>query len=399
MFNRPTSRTIVAACAFAVLLAPPAGAGGRYAAMVVDANTGAALHAEAPDERRHPASLAKMMTLYLVFEAIERGRIGYGTRIPVSPAAAAAPPSRLGLEPGSEIALVDAIKALITKSANDVAIAVAEYIAGSEEAFARLMTTRAHQLGMTATQFRNASGLHHPEQVTTARDMLRLALRLQDDFPAHYRLFSLRTFSYGGREYRNHNLLLGTFPGTDGIKTGYIAPSGFNLVASVRRGKRHVIGVVFGGRNAKSRDAAMSALLTRALRQASPVFTRKREPVLIALPRPARRSAPALPAVASAVPSPPRLEPARPDIRSPAGLYEVQVGAFNTTAEAERALSLARNALAPLLEAYPARTIPYEMGDRRLYRARFGGFSEEVAAAACLKLRRQRIDCFVSRAE
>jgi len=398
MFNRPTSRTIVAAFALAVLLASPTAAGGRYAAMVVDANTGAALHVEAADEPRHPASLAKMMTLYLVFEAIERGRIGYGTRIPVSPAAAAAPPSRLGVEPGSEVALIDAIKALITKSANDMAIAVAEYFAGSEEAFAQLMTTRAHQLGMTATQFRNASGLHHPEQVTTARDMLRLALRLQDDFPAHYRLFSLRSFSYNGRDYRNHNLLLGTFPGTDGIKTGYIAPSGFNLVASVRRGKRHVIGVMFGGRSAKSRDAAMRSLLTRALRQASPVLTRQRAPVLIALPSPARRSAPALPALA-APPSPPTVEPAHPDVRSPAGLFEVQVGAFNSTAEAERALSLARNALAPLLKAHPARTIPYEVGDRRLYRARFSGFSEEVATAACLELRRRRIDCFVSRAE
>ena len=164
--------------------------------------------------------------------------------------AVAAAPSKLDLEEGAEIALIDAIKVLITKSANDVAIAIAEHMAGSEAKFAQLMTRKARELGMSATTFRNASGLPDDEQVTTARDMLTLALHLEDDFPTHYGLFATRSFTYGGETFLNHNSLLFHFPGTNGLKTGYTHASGFNLVASVRRGRKHVIGVVFGGASA-----------------------------------------------------------------------------------------------------------------------------------------------------
>jgi D-alanyl-D-alanine carboxypeptidase len=398
MLKFPARRTILAAAALVSLSAQTGAAAGRHAALVIDANSGEALHASAADELRHPASLAKIMTLYLVFEAIERGRLGYATRISVSAAAAAAPPTRLGLAPGSDIALIDAVKALITKSANDMAVAIAEHIAGSEQQFAQAMTERARQLGMAGTVFRNASGLHDPDQVTTARDMLKLALALQDEFPAHYRLFALRSFSYGGRTMRNHNLLLGTFPGTDGIKTGYIGMSGYNLVASVRRGGRHVIGAVFGGRSAKSRDATMRALLTRALRQASPVKTRRVQPVLVVQPHPVRPAAMPAPRQAQTITAAPPAAPA-PARPIAAGGFEVQIGAFNSTAEAEQALSQARGAAGGLLETYPERTIPIEKDNRRLYRARFSGFSADVAAATCLALRQQRIACFVSRAE
>jgi D-alanyl-D-alanine carboxypeptidase len=417
MLKSRMTRTIPAVVVLAVLLASSgARASVQHAAMVVDANTGTALYADAADELCHPASLAKIMTLYLVFEAIERGRLSYATRIRVSPEAAAAPPTKLGLDPGSDIALVDAVKALITRSANDMAVAIAEHISGSEMRFAQLMTEKAQRLGMTRTVFKNASGLHDPDQVTTARDMLRLALRLQDDFPRHYRLFALRSFSYGGVTLRNHNLLLGTFPGTDGIKTGYTRMSGFNLVASVRFGGRHVIGAVFGGRSASSRDATMRLILTRALRQASLVETRKQQPILIAQPQPARRPPAAVPAGSGAVSSTldrqamnldrgaPAVQhvqagAAQPIAHSVGGGFEVQVGAFASAAEAERALVFARDAADGLLDAHAARTIPVEKDSRQLYRARFSGFDAAKAASACLELRRRQIDCFVLKAE
>lgn len=268
----------------------------KSAVLVVDANTGRTLHASAADEPRYPASLTKMMTLYMVFELIERGRLAYNTPIRVSAHAAAAAPSKIDLKEGEEIALIDAIRVLITKSANDVAIAVAEHIGGSEANFARLMTQKAHQIGMRSTTFRNASGLPDPAQVTTARDMATLALRLQDEFPQHYVLFGTRTFAYKGESYRNHNTLLFHYQGTDGIKTGYTRASGFNLVSSVKRGNKHVIGVVFGGASASLRDNAMRTYLNMGLVRASPVRTRRPAPVLMArAPRPAVRQVAALP--------------------------------------------------------------------------------------------------------
>lgn len=257
-----------------------AAAAGRYASLVVDANTGRVLHAQAADEPRYPASLTKMMTLYIVFELLEQHRLEPHTRIRISETAANTPPSRLGLDAGSEITVGDAIRALITKSANDIAVALAEHIAGSEAKFARIMTQKARALGMSATVFKNPHGLPDPDQVTTARDMVTLALHLYDDFPRYYPLFSIRAFHYGGKSFRNHNTLLGSFEGVDGIKTGYTAASGFNIVTSVRRDGKHVVGVVFGGSSAASRNVLMRALLRRSIAEASTVKTRK--PVLVA---------------------------------------------------------------------------------------------------------------------
>jgi D-alanyl-D-alanine carboxypeptidase len=271
--------------------AAPVFANDKAAALVIDANTGRVLHDQSGSAPRYPASLTKMMTLYLAFETVESGRISFSTRIPVSERAAGAAPSKLGLEAGSDIALRDAVKALIVKSANDMAIAVAEKIAGSEEAFARLMTKRARQIGMNDTTFRNASGLPDPEQVTTARDMLTLAMRLQDDFPQHYRLFTTRTFSYAGKTYRTHNALLGRFDGVDGIKTGYTRASGFNLVSSYRAKGKHVVAAVFGGVSAGVRDAHMRTLLARSIEKASTTRTRSSGPQLLAAAKPAKRPA------------------------------------------------------------------------------------------------------------
>jgi D-alanyl-D-alanine carboxypeptidase len=287
--RRSLMAALYLAATFVVLLAATRAEAreARHASLVIDGNSGAVLHAQAADEPRYPASLTKMMTLYMAFELIDMGRLSYSAKIKVSEAAAAASPSKLDLEPGSEIQLIDAMRALVTKSANDMAIAVAEHIGGTEANFARLMTEKARRIGMPNTTFRNASGLPDPGQVTTARDMATLALRLQDDFPRHYPLFSLRSFTYKGDSYRNHNTLLFSYQGTDGIKTGYTRASGFNLVANVRRDGRHVVGVIFGGSSAASRNAQLRALLTRALARAT---TRKsRKPVMAAAPRPAPR--------------------------------------------------------------------------------------------------------------
>ena len=233
----------------------------RYAAIVLDAGSGRVLHAENADAIRYPASLAKMMTLYILFSEVESGRLALNSALAVSPGAAAQPPSKLGLKAGSTLSVADAIRALCVKSANDVATVVAENIAGSEAAFADRMTRTARSLGMRSTVFRNASGLPDPAQVTTARDMAVLARALQTAFPEHYRNFSERTFAWKGKSYRNTNQLLGEIPGMDGIKTGYTRASGFNLATSVHRGGRRIIVVVMGESTSAARNAEVSALV------------------------------------------------------------------------------------------------------------------------------------------
>jgi D-alanyl-D-alanine carboxypeptidase len=309
------------------LSAPALARAARHAAMILDANTGAVLHNEDGDEQRHPASLTKMMTLYLTFETIESGRLKMSDKITISQEAASQAPSKLELEPGEEILVSDAIRAVITKSANDVAVALAEKVGGSEKNFVALMNTRARDMGMTKTHFENASGLPNNAQVTSARDMITLGLRLQDDFPVHYQLFATRAFSYNGATHRNHNTMLNNFQGIDGIKTGYTSASGFNLVSSVHRNGRHLVAAVFGGSSAASRNGEMRNLLTRALTRASTEKTRKPAPSLIAklksVPKLAERPKPkdkpkievaqaAPPAAPAAAPQPKPVAAAKP---------------------------------------------------------------------------------------
>jgi D-alanyl-D-alanine carboxypeptidase len=229
--------------------------------IVVDANSGAVMQATNADSPRHPASLTKIMTLYLLFERLEAGKIKLTTEMPVSPHAAVQAPSKLGLQPGETIRVETAIRAIVTKSANDVAVVVSEALGGDESNFARLMTAKAHALGMKNTTYRNASGLPEDQQFTTARDQAILGRAIQDRFPNQYRYFSTRTFEFRGKAVRNHNHLLGNVEGVDGIKTGYIHDSGFNIVTSVRRGNRHIVAVVFGGRTANARDARVVSLI------------------------------------------------------------------------------------------------------------------------------------------
>lgn len=247
----------------------PTSASNKYAAIVVDANTGQVLHADNADSRRYPASLTKMMTVYMLLEAMRDGKVGASTDIPISAYAASRPPTKLHFKGGQSIEADTAIRAMVTKSANDVATAVAEYLGGTEANFAAMMTARARQLGMGSTVFRNASGLPDPGQVTTARDMATLSLALRRHFPGQYGYFGKTSFTFRGRSVRGHNKVLETVRGADGIKTGYTRASGFNLATSVRRDGRSVVAVVMGGDSAGQRDAMMAQLVETFLPKAS----------------------------------------------------------------------------------------------------------------------------------
>jgi D-alanyl-D-alanine carboxypeptidase len=245
----------------------------KYASIVMDADSGVILHERHADKVLHPASLTKVMTLVMLFEAMDRGDITLNQRVRISRHAAGMVPSKLDLPAGSSIRVKDAIYVLVTKSANDVAVAVAEHVGGTEATFARLMTRRARDLGMSKTTFRNASGLHDKRQVTSARDMAKLARFVIQTYPTYYRYFSRQNFTYRGKSYRNHNRLMETYRGMDGMKTGYINASGFNLIASAVQNRRRLIGVVFGGRSSKTRNSHMKELLDKSFRSLNNVRT------------------------------------------------------------------------------------------------------------------------------
>ncbi len=392
------------------------------AAIVVDMNSGTILHAQDADALRHPASLTKMMTLYVLFGYLHAGNITLDSDLAVTPFAASQAPTKLGLKPGTTIKVSDAIKALVTQSANDAAVAVAENLAGTEENFARLMTDTARRIGMKNTTFLNASGLPNDDQVTTARDMATLAAHLIHDYPDYYSVFETRYFTYNGRKYRNHNKLLFGYQGTDGIKTGYTRASGFNLTASVHRGNKHLIAVVLGGRTGSQRDAAMRALLDKNFAVASDTK-----------PSPAQLTAslvgappPALPAVkkpdlasAAVTPAPSSAEGAEGDIAEPglpikvslssakdaakparyAGDYHVQVGAFMSEADAENRLGMVQQRAVDLLDGHLPFTTSFTKGGQEWYRARFAGFSKDDAQNTCAALKKRSLDCAVMRAE
>jgi D-alanyl-D-alanine carboxypeptidase len=240
-----------------------------FSSIIVDANSGATLEAKDAEGLRHPASLTKIMTLYLLFERLEAGKINLDTEMDVSEHASDQAPTKLGLRPGQTIRVEDAIKGLVTRSANDAAVVIAETIGGDEDDFAKSMTRKARALGMTRTVYRNASGLPDDDQVTTARDQAILGRAIQDRFPRYYRYFSTSVFNFHGHSIENHNHLIGSVEGVDGIKTGYTRASGFNLVTSMHRGNRYLVGVVLGGRSGSSRDAIMRNLLADNLDKAA----------------------------------------------------------------------------------------------------------------------------------
>ncbi len=240
-----------------------------YSSIVVDGNSGAVLEAVNPDASRHPASLTKVMTLYLLFERLDAGRIKLDTPLPVSEHASDQDPTKLGLKPGQAISVENAIKGIVTRSANDAAVVIAEYLGGSEGSFAKLMTQKAHALGMAHTTYINASGLPDDDQVTTARDQALLGRAIQDRFPRYYKYFSTQAFEFRGQTIRGHDHLLSEVDGVDGIKTGFTRASGFNLLTSLHRNGRYLVAAVMGGPSASERDARMRELIADHIKEAS----------------------------------------------------------------------------------------------------------------------------------
>ncbi|PPJ47495.1 peptidase M15 [Rhizobium sp. KAs_5_22] len=239
------------------------------AQLLLDARTGEVLASENPDSLNHPASLTKMMTLYMTFDAIRRGELSWDSRVPFSKYAASRPPTKLRVKAGDAVTVKEAVLGMIVQSANDAAAAMAEKLGGTESEFAAMMTTKARSLGMSKTIFVNASGLPDDRQITTARDMSTLGIALLRDFPQEYKLFNTKSFAFRGRTINGHNNLMYRYKGMDGIKTGYTNASGFNLVSAVRDGDRRVIGVVMGGRSAASRDKVMEKLIAGNIAKAS----------------------------------------------------------------------------------------------------------------------------------
>ncbi|MDQ0468320.1 D-alanyl-D-alanine carboxypeptidase [Labrys wisconsinensis] len=338
----------------------------RFASIVVDVKAGRTLEQANPDGLRHPASITKVMTLYMLFEQLQAGRLTLDSQLPVSAHAAAQAPTKLGLRPGSTIAVGDAIRGIVTRSANDAAVVVAEALGGTEDNFAAMMTRKARSLGMTRTTYRNASGLPNPGQITTARDLATLGVAIQDRFPQYYRFFSTRAFVFRGHEIGNHNRLLGSVEGVDGIKTGYTQASGFNLLTSVKRDGRQLIAVVLGGRSGASRDATMRQLIASNLPRAYAGNRQTQQMFAAADPAPLPRQAAAA-SVAVPTPAPAKIRPAvvaetpKPKANAPvaapmqlASLADDDAVAKPAAKPRPRPLEIARPAVASTVEAGPA---------------------------------------------
>lgn len=435
---------IVLAIGLACAATQPAEANPRYAAIVYDVNGDQVLFSRNADAQRYPASITKVMTLYLLFEELEAGRVSLDTPMRVSQLAADQVPSKVGLRPGSTISVRDAIGVLVTRSANDASVVVAEHVSGSVGAFAERMTRTARSIGMRNTTFRNPHGLPNAQQVTTARDIVTLALAIQRRFPQYYRFFNMRSYTYAGVTYRNHNRLLGQMAGVDGLKTGFIRASGFNLVANLRRDDRHLVGVVMGGRTGASRDAHMREILANALPRAQrgPGLHLVGAPLPRPRPRPQFALSPAAQVAASIlVPStvvpatlvragPARSAAARTaeapvhtsalpegtlgtlsfaaeeagsaeaaeieEAVSPArgGEWAIQVGAFNSEELAQRMLERAQTNVSDVLEGTAPFTETVQLNGNTLWRARFAGFERNEAEAACAALQRADFGCF-----
>ena len=425
-------RLLMALSAAVLLLGAPAASFAGSAYFIMDAKTGKVLASSNADDLNHPASLTKMMTLYMTFEAIHRGKLSWNTRIPVSRFAAAKPPTKLGLKPGGTVTVREAVDGMIIKSANDAAAAMAEALGGSESGFARLMTQKAREIGMRRTTFLNASGLPNMQQWTTARDMSTLAVALINNYPQEYRLFSQAGFNYRGRSVRGHNNLMYRYEGMDGIKTGYTNASGFNLVSAVRQGNRRVIGVVMGGATARGRDALMASLLDRYIPKASSVSSSRliasvgggKTPRQIEIastsddvavdvdaqttattaPAPARKRTEVVPmafAAASNVTVPMDRPAAMDEIlvankSAATGSWQVQIAATPTAQAAKDLLSEAKSKAGNALANASPYTEAVGKGGNTVYRARFVGFaSRDDANSACSALKRKDFDCML----
>jgi D-alanyl-D-alanine carboxypeptidase len=436
----------VLAMALAFFAPSIASAKPAFSSITVDARTGAVLFSDSPDGLRHPASLTKMMTLYVLFQDLKAGRINRNTQFRVSARAAGMAPSKLGLRAGSTITVDEAIKALVTKSANDAAATIAENLGGTESNFAARMTRVAKSIGMSRSSFHNASGLPNPYQFTTARDMATLGLRLMRDFPQYYPYFRITAFNFHGRTIRSHNKLVENYAGTDGIKTGYVAASGYNLVTSTKRGDKRLVGVVLGARSSASRGAYMMRMLESKFAQAKngvtvaalagsskgvidPVaFAREATPSQSEKAQLAEVAADAsvdtstdedqgdttttaslapkvIEAGLEAVDAPKKRigklpfavksASAEPDsfANSIKQSWNIQIGAYPDKKLAQAKLSSLKDRAIPLLEGKAAYTVASKLNGDVVYRARFAGFDAITAKKACKAISALGMQC------
>jgi len=374
----------------------------QYSDIVIEARTGRILHASSASSRRHPASLTKMMTLYLTFQALEADKISINQRLNVSSHAAAQSPSKLGLKPGQTIRVQDAILGVVTESANDAAVVLAEALGGSEEGFASLMTRQARALGMKHTTFQNASGLPDPDQITTAYDMAILGHALIYHYPRYYSFFRENSFDYAGRTHDNHNHLMERYEGMDGIKTGYVRASGFNLVASAMHGNKRLIGVVFGGKSATSRDNQMAQLLDEAFesnpRQVQASYGEAQgdndetpDGQYVALPS---KVAAIYPSQEAPTFGKTYAESSQNTLRS--GTWGIQVGAYNDVTSGQQTLAALNQTLKPALTGTQPMIQKVQMSDgNTVYRARFMGLEQASARSVCAYLVKHGQGCLV----
>ena len=367
----------------------------KYASFIINENTKRIYHNANADTRNYPASLTKIMTLYLVFDALKSKKISMSSKFKVSKRATRQPPSKLNLSAGSNITVKNAILALVTKSANDVATVIAENLGKSERNFARLMTRKAKKLGMTRTTFRNASGLPNRGQLSTARDMATLGIAIKKNHPKFFKLFKTKSFIYKGVKYTNHNNLLGSYSGTDGIKTGYTNASGFNLVASVERNGQRIIGVVFGGKKARSRDKHMVTLLNKyfktslskpLVRIAKPSELPKTRPKIVVAEKNIKNFKIPPEIINNIIPN---------DIEED---WFIQIGAFKNRLNAHKAARNARNIVPEQLGNLPASLSKITKSSTNnnlqyLWRVRFVELAENQARSVCAELWTSGLSC------
>ncbi len=413
-------RALVAVGLFAFLALPVASrpAFAKYAAIVMDADTGVVLYQANADARHYPASLTKVMSLFLVFDALKAGKLSMDSKIKISHRAARQPASRLGIPAGGTISVRDAIMAMIVKSANDIATAVGEHLGGTERKFSALMNRKAQAIGMENSSFRNASGLPNRRQLVTARDYALMVRALQKQHPDFYKLFSARSFTWEGRKHDNHNRLLDRYEGADGVKTGYIRASGFNLAASATRSGKRLIGVVMGTRSPRARDLHMMGLLERGFEKATKgryiaydydrnlAIRRNVRPV--AASKKVERARGARGRIRLARLTPPRRPAAlalntgegsafTPEIPSvpekQVTNWEIQVGAFSRLAPAHLSATRAMRRLPSLLAHARINIVPSRENGQTVYRARLGGLNADGAERACELLKAKSLPC------
>ena len=380
--------SLISAVTFLLLFSMAWPVSAKYASFVMDAQTGRVYHEINADTRNYPASLTKMMTLYMLFEEIDQGRMTLKSKMKVSARASRQPRSKMWLAPGSTITAETAILALVVRSANDVAVVVAEHLGKTERSFAKVMTKKARALGMKRTNFRNASGLPNRGQLSTARDMAILAQHLMNDFPQFYHYFSRAEFTHAGNSYRGHNKFMKRYTGADGLKTGYISASGYNLAASARRDNHRLIGIVFGGKSARQRDRHLATLMDKGFVDAAEYGLP---------PYPARKPLMVAEADGQLVPSQVTIKPrSKPDVEIlQSEAWGIQIGAYSISDVAQQKANEATAVVKETFTTAFSRIEPVTVSGKQLFRAQIMGLKEAETRTACRIMERAPHQCLV----